>query len=509
MMKYIFLLFFLASVLSASDAPTLENWSLDNSGDPIRVTFRLPSGFYAYADGTSVRIPDFQGSPSAPVPDKEGHFPGPGEYTWTFPANSLKPGGTVHVNWQVCRHAGNDEAVCLMPQSGILTYGGSASAKQENTTVPRHGFPAFRILRSAEGYLSTEKFLAFLSDGSPCEKPLFTEKGIAAALLLALFGGLALNLTPCVLPLIPVNLAVIGAGAKSAAPKRERILRGLLYGAGIACAYGLLGVFAVFTGTAFGSLDSSWIFQYAAAVIFLLLGLSMFGIGHLDFSGALGRIRLPSAARLGGVFLLGALSAALAGACVAPVIAAALLQASRMAASGDYTGLFLPFLVGVGMALPWPFLAAGFAFLPKPGAWMNRIKYVLGTMIVLLAGYYFWTGTMLATAGADSGGLVPGEKLDGMIAAALKESAVTGKPVLLDFGASWCKACVLMENGPLKEPEVEKALANVLFLKIRAEKPSDPETAALLRTFQVGGMPSFVLIRPESPPDAASVRSAK
>jgi len=508
-----FLLFFLVSALSAADAPVLKDWSIDaKDGGPLRIVFRIPSGFYAYAEGTSVRIPGFKGIPSAPAPDAEGHFPGPGEYAWTFPEYRLKSGEEVHVNWQVCREARDGaEALCMMPQSGVLTYGGEAvSAEEEKADGSGPELPDFRIVRTAEGYLSAEKILSFLSDdASAAEKPLFAEKGLAAALLLALLGGLALNLTPCVLPLIPVNLAVIGAGAKSAAPRRERILRGILYGAGIACAYGLLGIFAVFTGTAFGALDSSWLFQYCAALVFLLLGLSMFGIGHLDFSGIMGRFPMPSAARRGGVFLLGALSAALAGACVAPVIAAALLQASRMAASGDYTGLFLPFLVGVGMALPWPFLAAGFAFLPKPGAWMNRVKYALGVLIVLLSAYYFWTGTMLLMAHPDdSEGFVPGEKLDRAIAAALEESGDTGKPVLLDFGASWCKACVLMENGPLKDPAVEKALENVVFLKIRAEKPSEQTTAALLRTFQIGGMPSFVLIVPDSG-ETASVNSAK
>ena len=125
-------------------------------------------------------------------------------------------------------------------------------------------------------------------------------------LLLILFGGLALNLTPCVLPMIPVNLLVIGKSA----------VRGLLYGLGIAMAYGALGVAAAVGGLAFGTIQSSPWFNAAVAAVFVALALSLLGVFRIDFSAR----RFKA-----GAFLMGVLSAILAGACVAPILVSVLL----------------------------------------------------------------------------------------------------------------------------------------------------------------------------------------
>ena len=97
----------------------------------------------------------------------------------------------------------------------------------------------FILLRKAAGVMNPEEFLAFLqtvpaSDGT-------VSMGFMGLILLALAGGFLLNLTPCVLPLIPVNLAIIGAGGG-----RDGFRRGIFYGAGMAAAYGILGVLAAF-----------------------------------------------------------------------------------------------------------------------------------------------------------------------------------------------------------------------------------------------------------------------
>ena len=87
---------------------------------------------------------------------------------------------------------------------------------------------------------------------------------------------------------------------------------------------------------------------------------------------------------------MGGISALLAGACVAPVLIAVLALSGSLYAQGATGALALPFLLGVGMALPWPLAAAGIAILPKPGAWMNAVKKAFGVLILLLALYYAW-----------------------------------------------------------------------------------------------------------------------
>ena len=147
----------------------------------------------------------------------------------------------------------------------------------------------------------------------------------------------------------------------------------------------------------------------AVAVIFIVLALAMFDLFVIDFSRFGASVRMPESAHFGGIFLMGALSAVLAGACVAPVLAAALVQAAKMVAHGDYYGLALPFALGFGMALPWPVAAAGIGLFPKPGRWMMRVKQLLGVFILGLAAYYGWTAwTLFADGRTEAAGMASG-----------------------------------------------------------------------------------------------------
>ena len=111
-------------------------------------------------------------------------------------------------------------------------------------------------------------------------------------------------------------------------------------------------------------------FKKAAALIFAFLALAMFGFFNFDLSRFGASIQL-SGAKFAGIFLLGAVSATLAGACVAPVLTAVLIRSATLYAEGNHAGLLLPFLLGLGMALPWPFAAAGMAALISSG-WVDR-----------------------------------------------------------------------------------------------------------------------------------------
>ena len=92
-------------------------------------------------------------------------------------------------------------------------------------------------------------------------------RGPLAILLLVFLGGLALNLTPCVLPMIPINLAISGAGS-AASSRLAGFKNGAIYGAGMALAYGLLGLGVVLTGAKFGTINSSVWFNVVIAVVF-------------------------------------------------------------------------------------------------------------------------------------------------------------------------------------------------------------------------------------------------
>jgi thioredoxin:protein disulfide reductase len=311
---------------------------------------------------------------------------------------------------------------------------------------------------------------------------------------------LALNLTPCVLPMIPINLAIIGAGAQAGSKRRGFALGGV-YGMGIALVYGILGVVVVLSGAQFGTLQSSPWFSFSIAAIFAVLGLAMFDVFRIDFSAL--QNSFGSGPQKSGSFLvalsMGSVAALLAGACVAPVVIAVLLLASSLYEVNPVAGLALPFVLGLGMALPWPFAGAGLSFLPKPGKWMVRVKQVFGVLILLFACYYLRLGVKSFQSPHVGSNVEGGHiTIDGAtnegLSEALSVALDSGTPVLIDFGASWCKNCEVMERTTFKNEVVIERLSGYRVIRYLAEDPSDPTTQAFLERFKVRGLPTYVVL---------------
>ncbi len=198
---------------------------------------------------------------------------------------------------------------------------------------PLQQFDQFHIAGAAGGYMGPSAFLQFIHDAETgvTSRGPFEGRGPLAILLLVFVGGLALNLTPCVLPMIPINLAIIGAGAQQSRRSRGFWL-GATYGGAMALVYGVLGLVVILSTGTFGTINASPWFNVGIAVLFVILGLAMFDVLSLDFSGWSSRIRFSQASR--GTFVLafsmGAVAALLAGACVAPVVIQVIVFASNL-----------------------------------------------------------------------------------------------------------------------------------------------------------------------------------
>ena len=348
--------------------------------------------------------------------------------------------------------------------------------------------------------LEKAAFLAFLDaaeSGSDAKGQGLQGKSWWLVLLLVLGGGLLLNLTPCVLPMIPINIAIIGAGARAGSKSRGFAL-GATYGLGIAMVYGALGLVVVLgVSTAFGTINATPWFNAAIAVIFIVLGLAMFDIVPIDFSRYQAKIGIRK--NENGSFiialLMGAISALLAGACVAPVVIYTVIYAQDRYSQGNPLALALPFLLGAGMALPWPFAGAGLSFLPKPGAWMTRVKQLFGLFIIAFALYY---GHLAWTLYADR---APSESAQAgdwhtSLEAGLTEAQQSGQPVLIDFWATWCKNCLVMDKTVLKDPEVIQRLEGYVKIKYQAEDLNHSPVKEVVEHYEVFGLPTFIVLKP-------------
>ena len=482
----------------------------------LTVTIQAPPQHLVYADSVSVEVesPAALTPESAPEPvikndplldEDRAVFTGNVAFVYSVSPMPVSEPLIVKTSLMGC-----NDTVCFPPQDQtwrlLPDQATNIGVFEVSEIPPESGGHApgwlelakgFSISASHAGYLASSDFITFLSKPSKHEGG---GRGIWLTMLLILFGGLALNLTPCVLPMIPVNIAILGAGV--GAGSKNGFGLGLLYGAGMSLAYGVVGLVAVLTGTAFGSLNASPFFNLGIAVLFAILALAMFGVYSLDFSALQSRI---SAERLGAgraltAFFAGAIAALLAGACVAPVVISVLVLTSNLYAGGLMAALLLPFLLGIGMALPWPFVGAGLSILPKPGKWMEWVKVAFGVFILGFALYYAWTGFSLLrarqapTAQFHDAGLTDWHD---DLTAGIEEATRTGKSVFVDFWASWCKSCALMERTTFQDAEVLVALEPYVKIRYQAEFPNQSPSREVLSYFNVKGLPTFLILAPK------------
>lgn len=381
--------------------------------------------------------------------------------------------------------------------------------------------------------METDPFTEALSQG-----PLYA----AGA---AVLGGLLVSLTPCVYPMVAVTVSAFGA--RETKSRWEGASLSAMFVAGIVAMFTPLGVVAGLTGEVFGSLlQNQWV-VFGVAGIFVAMAASMFGAFNMALPAGLMN-RLTGIGGLGyrGAFGLGFVCGIIAAPCTGPVLTGILAFIAKTQSAGLGAAAMAAFALGLGFPF---FLVGTFAVqLPKSGPWMVHVKSVLGIVLLVVALYFIslhvegltnWVtpspllygltigaslvgvllgaihrdfaepgvanrvskglGTALVTAALFAtvlGFTKPARSLSWEpleITAARSQAQAEGRPLLVDFTASWCLSCRELDKHTFSDPKVEKEAGRFLAVKVDATDDEDPKVVRALAEFKVRGLPTVIL----------------
>jgi thiol:disulfide interchange protein DsbD len=444
----------------------------------------------AFAEGKKLRLYEGRVRIEAPL---EGTGSGPGPVR-------------AKLRYQAC-----DDTTCLPPKTVELT-----------AEMPRADAPAPPGVGPAGA-----------AGGGESQVARWLERfGWAGTLALVVVLGMALNLTPCVYPLISVTVAFFGGTTG-----RERgVGPAVAYVAGICLTFTVLGAVAALRGSLFGAALQQPAVLGAIAALMVALAASNFGLYQLRMPSGVVQLASRTGEGTAGAFFMGLTMGVVAAPCIGPIVVALLLYVGARQSIAE--GLALFFALGLGLGLPYlalALLAERLRRLPRSGAWLEWMERLFGFLLLGMALHFAtpllppsavrlaWV-VLLVAGGVVLGfvGMVRSPWLRGARAAAgivaalagasllvardapgiawtdfsedaLRQARVAGRPVLIDFQALWCLPCREMEHTTFRDPAVVEAAREFATLKADVTEQDD-RTTALMSRFNVPGVPTYVLL---------------
>lgn len=343
----------------------------------------------------------------------------------------------------------------------------------------------------------------------PAGAPVAPSAGVADTLaafdykllLLALLGGLILNLMPCVLPVLSLKiLSVVSHGGKDS---RGVIFKNFMASAaGIIFSFWVIAAALVMMKSAGETIGWGIQFQHPGFLVFLtvvvlLFAANMWGLFEIPLPRFIARHATPKSAdepTLAGHFLTGAFATLLATPCTAPFLGTAVGFALARGAFEIFT--IFTFL-GIGLALPYILLAVSprvFKYMPRPGAWMVRLRKILALALVATA---VWLASILVTITTTPALAKGWEKFD---QARIESEVAAGRTVFVDVTADWCLTCKANKRFVLDRAEVQMELSAENVVRLQADWTQRDETiAAYLQSYGKYGIPFNIVYGPAVP----------
>lgn len=459
-------------------------------------------------------------------------------------------GREITINGRVRSQACND-LTCLppvwQPFSLVMPVIDAAQASSQSPSTPGNVQPKEPVA------VSQNKGASAANTATPD----FGNKGYLITFLLVFLGGLGLNLTPCVYPMIPITITYFGGQAQG--KKGSLVFHSFLYVIGMALMYSVLGVIAAMTGGFFGAALRYPLVLIGIALVMVLLALSMFDVYELRMPAFLNRLAGSSHKGFGGTLLMGLTVGIVAAPCIGPFVLGLLTYVGNR--GNVVLGFSLFFVLALGLGVPFLVLAlfsGSIHRLPRSGAWMVWVRKIFGfvmlalavyflrslfpnglvyqmtlALLMLLAGIYvawidavpaagkafsyvrnivgilffaaaLYSGvTGLQTAigddskGSDERGSIGRIQWIPYSDAVLIQASRGAKPVFIDFYADWCIPCKELDSRTFSAPEVIDRSQQFIMLKADLTSTGDPQVEALKGKYQAIGVPTLLFLGPD------------
>jgi len=394
------------------------------------------------------------------------------------------------------------------------------------------------VLAAAAILAGAIAFSARIAAAAPENAPadVFAHHGWFLGFFFVFIGGIALNLTPCVYPLIGVTIAYFGN--QGGGPRRVLVLA-ILFVLGIAVMFSAVGVAVAMSGGLFGAaMQNPFVLSILAAML-IALALSSFGLFSLQPPQWMQQRAGVARPGYAGAILMGLGMGVVAAPCIGPFVLGLLLMVERSGSAAFGFALFFTLAIGLGFPYVFLALAAGsIRKLPRSGEWLAWVEQLFGFVLIGLALYFLdpivprhlitrilpyyaaaagiWLG-FITSAGRRLRPFLVIRTTIGIGAAvaliylliprpapteiafapfsttALQSAASERRPVLIDFSADWCIPCREMEHSTFVNPAVVKEAQRFVLMRADLTK-SDQANDRLRGKFGVEGVPTMLII---------------